>query len=108
MGEGWQRDRNLSVRQYCRPGQSYLFGLAMKNVQLVLPRASSLIHVAPIKLSRDINLPLVCTYAGEYNFQMGLTSNSRLFFPLCHIDDRRHVTHLTGKLFYDLDTYDIL
>lgn len=38
MGVGRRRDRNLSVRQDCRTGRSYLFGLAMKNVQLTLPR----------------------------------------------------------------------
>jgi hypothetical protein len=69
------------VRMTSLGGSIYL-ALAMKNVQLALPRAhtSSLIHAVPIKLSRDINLPLVCTHAAAYNFQMGLTSNSRLFF----------------------------
>lgn len=38
MGTGCRRDRNLSARQNHRPGWSYLFGLAMKNVQLTLPR----------------------------------------------------------------------
>lgn len=38
MGVERRRDRNLSVRQDCRTGRSYLFGLAMKNVQLTLPR----------------------------------------------------------------------
>jgi len=55
-------------------------------------RASSLIHAVPIKLSLDINLPLVCTYVGEYNFQMELTSNPELFFSICHADDSEHIT----------------
>lgn len=38
METGRRRDRNLSARQDCLPGRSYLFGLAMKNVQLALPR----------------------------------------------------------------------
>jgi len=80
-GEGDVTGIYLLVRTTGLDGPIYL-ALAMKNVQLALPRArtSSLIHAVPIKLSRDINLPLVCTHAGEYNFQTGLTSNSRLFF----------------------------
>lgn len=42
--------------------------------------ASSLIHAAPIKLSRDINLPLVCTYVGEYNFKWDWRATPSYFF----------------------------
>lgn len=42
--------------------------------------APSLIHAAPIKLSRDINLPLVCTYVSEYNFKWDWRAIPGYFF----------------------------
>lgn len=81
-----QCDENLSVRGWtitCSSVRFYLFALAVKNVQLVRPNPlpHDLIHAAPIKLSRDINLPLVCIYViANVAFKSDWRAIPRYFF----------------------------